>query len=291
METQTASATPLSTGRLSFLDSGDYDAAAKRNLRRLDFAGNRGAEAAGLSAVGINLFTSGKPGDATAYPRVALDLRRQTGDRSAEASVLRSIADAQFKTGNLDGALGLAKTAAAIAKDLRVASGGPAWRAYSGGQPAVENRTTPVCVPSWGTDGPWLSPRGHYNISPFAVLPDPLHTDGRRMLASRELVNLPSAAIAVYRQRLTPAAMPSARLLAVLAEPVFDGTNTRLKRAGAGPGSLPHSLAEASRAAGQERDDSAAALFPPRVAAHPGLRCGPAMYRPSPISMPAGPSS
>lgn len=70
---------------------------------------------------------------------------------------------------------------------------------------------------------------GALQYIPFAALPAPAVADGRPLVVDHEVVSLPSAsAVAVQRAELA-GRQPAPRLLAVVADPVFDATDTRVK--------------------------------------------------------------
>lgn len=70
---------------------------------------------------------------------------------------------------------------------------------------------------------------GALQYIPFAVLPAPANADGRPLIVDHEIVSLPSAsALAIQRAELA-GRQPAPKLLAVIADPVFDATDTRVK--------------------------------------------------------------
>ncbi len=70
---------------------------------------------------------------------------------------------------------------------------------------------------------------GALQYIPFAILPKPAVADGRPLVVDHEVVSLPSAsALAVQRAELA-GRQPAPKLLAVIADPVFDATDTRVK--------------------------------------------------------------
>ena len=72
---------------------------------------------------------------------------------------------------------------------------------------------------------------GGLQYVPFAALPAPM-AKGRPLMADHEIVNLPSAStIAVLRQQIE-GRKPAPRMVAVLADPVFDRNDPRVRHAG-----------------------------------------------------------
>lgn len=70
---------------------------------------------------------------------------------------------------------------------------------------------------------------GALQYIPFAVLPAPAVADGRPLIVDHEVVSLPSAsALAIQRAELA-GRQPAPKLLAVIADPVFDRSDARVK--------------------------------------------------------------
>jgi len=70
---------------------------------------------------------------------------------------------------------------------------------------------------------------GALQYVPFAVLPAPASADGRPLVVDHEVVSLPSAsALAIQRLEIA-GRQPAPKLLAVVADPVFDPSDERLK--------------------------------------------------------------
>ena len=96
-------------------------------------------------------------------------------------------------------------------------------------------------------------PDGVLHYLPFAALPDPKAED-RPLVAGHEVVTLPSAAVlSVLREELGTRP-PAPKVLAVLADPVFERTDERLAGARtSAPSSGARDAAHAARAIGIER--------------------------------------
>jgi CHAT domain-containing protein len=70
---------------------------------------------------------------------------------------------------------------------------------------------------------------GALQYIPFAMLPDPVVAKNQPLIVSHEVVSLPSAsALAIQRTELA-GRQPAPKMLAVIADPVFDRTDERLK--------------------------------------------------------------
>lgn len=70
---------------------------------------------------------------------------------------------------------------------------------------------------------------GALQYIPFAILPAPAAVDGRPLVVDHEVVSLPSAsALAIQRAELA-GRQPAPKLLAVIADPVFDASDVRVK--------------------------------------------------------------
>lgn len=78
---------------------------------------------------------------------------------------------------------------------------------------------------------------GALQYLPFAVLPEPGPRDAgpRPLLVEHEIVNLPSASTLAVLRRETAERRPAAKHVAVLADPVFDRNDPRVKAAGEAP--------------------------------------------------------
>lgn len=74
---------------------------------------------------------------------------------------------------------------------------------------------------------------GALNYIPFASLPK-LSTGGDPMIVTHEIVNLPSASVLAYLKRDLGSRQPAKNDIAVLADPVFDPKDERIKSAGTG---------------------------------------------------------
>ena len=76
---------------------------------------------------------------------------------------------------------------------------------------------------------------GALQYIPFAMLPDPAARDGQPIIVRHEMVSLPSAsALAIQRTELA-ARQPAPKMLAVIADPVFDRTDVRVRTGTPGP--------------------------------------------------------
>jgi len=73
---------------------------------------------------------------------------------------------------------------------------------------------------------------------PFAALPDPSNPTAP-LLARHELVTAPSASTVAALRRESSARTPAPKLVAVLADPVFDRNDTRVNGKGATPATAP----------------------------------------------------
>lgn len=76
-----------------------------------------------------------------------------------------------------------------------------------------------------------IVPDGALHYIPFAALPDPRSLNGSALVRANEIVVLPSASVLdVLRQEAADRPLPSERI-AVLADPVFDATDPRVRAA------------------------------------------------------------
>ena len=75
---------------------------------------------------------------------------------------------------------------------------------------------------------------GALQYIPFAMLPDPLAGNSQPLIVDHEVVSLPSAsALAIQRTELA-GRQPAPKMLAVIADPVFDRTDVRVKTGSSG---------------------------------------------------------
>ncbi|HEX2639984.1 MAG TPA: CHAT domain-containing protein, partial [Pyrinomonadaceae bacterium] len=75
---------------------------------------------------------------------------------------------------------------------------------------------------------------GALQYIPFPMLPDPAVPSGQPLVVAHEVVSLPSAsALAIQRAELA-GRQPSPKMLAVIADPVFDRTDVRVRSAAVG---------------------------------------------------------
>jgi len=107
---------------------------------------------------------------------------------------------------------------------------------------------------------------GTLQYIPFAALPDPVST-AQPLIVNHEVVNLPSAGVLALLREQSQQRTRADRLVAVVADPVFDRDDPRLKRTGLTRAdtpapSLPAPVAQAVRATGVADDRGAIVRLP-----------------------------
>jgi CHAT domain-containing protein/Tfp pilus assembly protein PilF len=117
---------------------------------------------------------------------------------------------------------------------------------------------------------------GALQYVPFSALPEPAMSgpltitteDGPPLILNHEIVSVPSASVVAVLRREFGARPPAERLVAVLADPVFDAADPRLRRTRnrqaipAAPASLPADVERAVRSAGFLTDRGALSRLP-----------------------------
>lgn len=73
---------------------------------------------------------------------------------------------------------------------------------------------------------------GVLQYTPFAALPNPAAPDLRPLIVDNEIVNLPSASVAMALRRESGGRKPADKILAVLADPVFSSDDPRVRASG-----------------------------------------------------------
>ncbi len=83
---------------------------------------------------------------------------------------------------------------------------------------------------------------GALQYVPFAVLPDPEDPSGNvPLVAGHEIVSLPSASVLAVQRRVLAARPPAEKAVAILADPVFSASDSRLTKPGGGAAPAPAS--------------------------------------------------
>ena len=106
---------------------------------------------------------------------------------------------------------------------------------------------------------------GALQYVPFGALPG---SDGKPLIASHEIVNLPSASVVAIQRRELLGREPAVKQIAVVADPVFDLDDSRVEQArrsrasNAAASSLPREIQEAVRHAGLADDRGALTRLP-----------------------------
>ena len=101
---------------------------------------------------------------------------------------------------------------------------------------------------------------GALEFLPFAALHNPGERSPQPLIASHEIVSLPSASVLSSIRQESAGRTPAAKTIAVLADPVFETTDPRLRVAGARVGANQHSERTPSVALSESNSEDDSAL-------------------------------